>query len=117
MQLGKKLSRSSRRKYVPKNPDVIRSFMPPEIYISIDELPVWYWWEIERTGNVKLISKKGSKSKLYKYLFYCSSVWDDMNDQHIKEFGIPRDYTETSIARANVAIAKAKYAVSQSNWD
>ena len=117
MQLGKKLSRSSRRKYVPKNPDVIRSFMPPEIYISIDELPVWYWWEIERTGNVKLLYRKGSKSKLYKYLFYCSSVWDDMQDSHIKEFGIPRGYTEQSIAKANVAIAKAKYAVSQSNWD
>lgn len=94
-----------------------RSLYPPEIYDSIEDLPIWNWWEIERTGNVKLLSLKGSKSKLYKYLFYCSSVWDFMQDQHIKEFGIPKGYIEISTAKANHAIAKAKYSVSQDNWD
>lgn len=93
------------------------SSLPPEIHHSIETLPVWYWWEIERTGNVKLLSLKGSKSKLYKYLFYCSAVWDDMNDQHISEFGIPQSYMELSMAKANLAIAKARYSVSQDGTD
>ena len=93
------------------------SSMPPEIYTNIDTLPVWYWWEIERTGNVKLLARKGSKSKKWKFLFYCSSVWDYMQDQHINEFGIPSEYTEQSIAKANIAIAKARYAVSQDGED
>ncbi len=93
------------------------SVLPPRIYNSIEDLPIWNWWEIERTGNVKLLSLKGSKSKLYKYLFYCSAYWDFMQDQHISEFGIPQSYLDQSIAKANYAIAKARYAVSQDGTD
>jgi hypothetical protein len=117
MLFVKKLSQSSRRKYVPKEPVFPRSITPPEIHTSIETLPVWYWWEIERTGNVKLLAHKGSKSKLYKFLFYCGASWEDMQDQHIKEFGIPQGYTDQSIVRANHAIAKAKYAVTQDGTD
>lgn len=109
--------KSSRKKEEAFKSRRHKSIYPPEIHESIDTLPVWHWWEIERTGNVKLLAHKGSKSKKWKFLFYCGSVWDDMQDQHIKEFGIPRDHTEHSTAKANVAIAKARYAVSQDGED
>ncbi len=109
--------KSSRKKDFIFNARRHKSIHPPKVYNSIDDLPVWFWWEIERTGNVKLLSKKGSKSNKWKYLFYCSAVWDSMQDQHIAEFGIPSEYTDQSMARAKVAIAKAKYIVSGDNWD
>jgi hypothetical protein len=78
---------------------------------------LWYWWEIQRTGNVKLLDTNKSKNKLYKFLFYCAATWDDMQDQHIAEFGIPAEFHEKTRAKSRLAQAKAKYAVSQDGTD
>lgn len=91
--------------------------LPPEINNSIETLPLWYWWEIQRTGNVKLLDINKSKDKSWKFLFYCSAWWDEMQDQHIREFGIPKEFHEQTKAKAKYAQAKAKYAASQDNWD
>jgi hypothetical protein len=93
------------------------SVLPPEINNSIETLPLWYWWEIQRTGNVKLLDTNKSKDKSWKFLFYCAAWWDEMQDQHIKEFGIPKEFHEQSKAKSKLAQAKAKYAVSQDSWD
>lgn len=122
MRLEKKLSRllntkSSRKKEEAFEARKHKSILPPEINNSIETLPIWYWWEIQRTGNVKLLDTKKSKNKLYKFLFYCASSWDDMQDQHINEFGIPEDFHINTRAKSKYAEAKALHAVSQDNWD
>jgi hypothetical protein len=93
------------------------SVLPPEINNSIETLPLWYWWEIQKTGNAILLDTKKSKNKLLKFKFYCYACWEDMQDQHITEFGIPKEFHEKTKAQSKVAQAKAKYAVSQDNWD
>ena len=93
------------------------SIPPPEINNSIETLPLWYWWEIQKTGNVKLLDTKKTKNKSYKFLFWCIACWDDMQDQHITEFGIPKAFHEKTKAESKCAQAKALYAVSQNNWD
>jgi hypothetical protein len=123
MRLKGKLYQLFEKKYSPEQLEADfqslrhKSIYPPETYDSIETMPIWFWWEIERTGNVKLLSRKGSKSNKWKFLFYCGAVWDHMQDQHIKAFGIPQEFTRISILKANLAVAKAKYAVSQDNWD
>lgn len=91
--------------------------LPPEINDSIETLPLWYWWEIQKTGNVRLLDINKSKNKSYKFLFYCAAIWDDMQDQHIAEFGIPKGFHEKTKAKSKYAQAKALHAVSQNNWD
>ena len=40
-----------------------------------------------------------------------------MQDQHINEFGIPKEFHEQTKAKSKYAQAKALHAVSQDNWD
>ena len=40
-----------------------------------------------------------------------------MQDEHIKEFGLPSEFHEHTRARSEVAEAKALHAVTQDNWD
>lgn len=106
MRLGKKSNRLSGEKASPK------SVMPDEIYDSIENLPLHWWWEIDKTGNVSLLSKEKPK-KLYKFLLYCSDMWDYIRDEHIKTFGLSQEYLEYQNKRANLGILKAEYAISQ----
>ena len=53
-------------------------------YKSIESLPIWNWYEILKTGDLKhlFINGKGRVSERI------GELWDELQDQYINEFGL-----------------------------
>jgi hypothetical protein len=89
----------------------------PDAYISIKTLPLSEWWAIHETGNISLLLPN-NKFTLTKELFdYCSSVWDNIRQEHLDVFGVPSEYKEYLRLTADLAIAKMTHALSNNNFD
>ncbi len=58
-------------------------------YISIYDLPIYVFNEINETNNLDLLVKKGKLSDEFK-----QNLWININDQLLRKFGIPNHYKE-----------------------
>ena len=68
-------------------------------YLSIDELPVWYWWMIHkennlsyliRTKSVHISKKKPSSLKQYAL----AQIWKDIMNQYLSRHGFSENYLD-----------------------
>lgn len=89
----------------------------PYSYTSIDELPIYYWWEVHETGDVTLLLKDSRFPITGKLLGYCSELWDDLMQQHLDYVGVSHDYSKYLKLVADLAIAELQYAISNNSWD
>jgi hypothetical protein len=57
------------------------------VWDNIYEMPQWNWQQIQNTGDLKYLFKK-CEGKILKEHF---ELWNDLEEQHIAEFGIPSE--------------------------
>jgi hypothetical protein len=89
----------------------------PHYYASIDDLPIYYWWEIHESGDVSMLIKDSKFPITNNLLDYCSELWDDLQQQHLDYVGVSIEYSKYLRLVADVSIAKLQYAISNDNWD
>lgn len=89
----------------------------PYSYVSIDDLPIYYWWEVHETGDVTLLLKDSKFPITEKLVNYCSDLWDDLRQQHLDYVGVSQEYSRYLKLIADVALAKLQHAISGDNWD
>lgn len=119
MQLRKKSSRSLRRKYVSEKDDILKgwSVKPADVYMSIKTLVLQKWWDIQETNDFSILSKEKQPKTLYKFLSYCSDVWDEIRQQQLDAFGVPENFSEYLKAIANLADKQLQYAITNDGAD
>ena len=77
-----------------------------EYYTSLDDLPVWNWWEVQK-GEFKHLLKDSS-SKLDNRL---ESVLEQLHEQYIKEFGLDSRFKKILRLRTEIQILKNEKAI------
>tara|TARA_Y100000310_G_C20653132_1_gene800585 strand:+ start:1691 stop:2155 length:465 start_codon:yes stop_codon:yes gene_type:complete len=85
-------------------------------YTSIEDMPIYVWWQINKTGDVTLILKDKLKHT-DKVISYCSDMWDAIRDEHIEVFGMSHAFEDYMRQLAKVGIKKANFAISQNGLD
>ena len=86
-------------------------------YLSIDDLPIYYWWEIHETGDVTLLMPENKFRITESLVNYCSELWDDIRQQHLDYTGVSQEYSKYLRLIADMSMAKLQYAISNDNWD
>lgn len=88
----------------------------PSSYESISDITLAKWWKVQETGDVTLLIK--NKFRLTQGIVdYCSNLWDDIRQEHLDAFGVPKNYSKYWNLKADIAIKEMDYAISQNNWD
>lgn len=83
---------------------------PSKVYSSIDDLPQWNWVQIHKTGNLAYIKKLDSYRKLEKdNSLTLESIWLDIYDEYLEEFGISKSYKEILERKKNIAKLKNQF--------
>ena len=76
------------------------------IHLTIDRLPAWNYFEILKTGNLKLLIIRGEYEQPY-----LIKVWEDINYQILDEFDMPVSAKEQIIAEKYLFVDKINYLV------
>jgi len=58
-----------------------------EVWDNIYNMPQWNWHEIQKTGDLKYLFKNCKGKVLKEHL----QLWEELEEQHIAEFGIPSE--------------------------
>ena len=57
-------------------------------YNNIDEMPIWNWWQMQKTGDLNFIKRNNSKIK--KGVLY--NIWLKIHDEYLDTYGRSEDY-------------------------
>lgn len=63
----------------------IPSYLNEQCWVTIEEMPVWNWHKIIETGDLSYLFKREKDVKFSPKL---ASIWIDLQQQHMNEFGI-----------------------------
>lgn len=68
-------------------------------YTSIDEMPIWNWEQISKTGKLKFvfISCEGDVND------NIVEAWDNLQDQYIKKIGLDPDFEDILRIKNNIS--------------
>ncbi len=91
--------------------------MPPYIFDSIKNLVVSRWWDIHETNDFTILLKDPEKNSLFKTKHFCYDAWDEIQEQYIIEFGIPKKSKEYYSKVSEVTILRVNHSLSNDNWD
>lgn len=94
-----------------------KSVNPPDVFNSIKTLVISKWWDIHETNEFTTLLKEPKKKPLIKEKFFCYDTWDEIQEQHIEEFGIPVNAQEYYRKVAKVTILRIEHSISQSPFD
>lgn len=67
-------------------------------YTSIDEMPIWNWEQTSKTGDLKYVFK----SCTGKIDDKIDMIWENLQDQCIKEFGLESDFEDQLRIKQNI---------------
>ena len=88
----------------------------PCVFDSIKNLVISKWWDIHETNDFTILLKEPTNKKLVKANNYCYEVWDEIQEQYIKEFGMPSKSREYYSKVSEVTILRVNHSLSQNNW-
>lgn len=83
---------------------VCTSNITDPFYDSIEAMPIWNWNKIMETGDLKYIFINGGRVSLK-----CQDVWNDLQDQYFKEFGIDTKYKRQLSLMKEVVILNDRF--------
>lgn len=64
---------------------ILDSYYLSNCWVSIEEMPIWNWNKICEEGDLKFLFKNYKDQKVDKV---CVSIWEELQQQHMDEFGI-----------------------------
>jgi len=67
-----------------RNEETRNELFYSKIWTSIEDMPIWNWNKIIETGDLQYLYKEKNEG-LTERLF---EVWNDLQDQHMQEFGV-----------------------------
>lgn len=92
---------------------VIRNlFKKIEYYQSIDEMPIYNWFKINETNDLKWISKD-LQIDAKKNIIILLSAWNKIFDEFIDTFGIPEKLKEIMEVKRDIFILQAQLALTK----
>ncbi len=89
----------------------------PYLYTSIDELPIYNWWQVHETGDINYLMIDNKFGNTPQVIDYCTDLWDDLKQQQLDYVGVSQEYSRYLKLVADLALAKLQYAISNDNWD
>jgi len=85
----------------------------PAYYENIDEMPVYNWFKIAETADLKFM-KASSRTKFDPKI--ASKKYEEIQRQYFDEFGFGESYEKTLITRANIVNLKIEKAITGNNF-
>lgn len=70
-------------------------------YNSLDLLPVFNWWQIHETGDLKWLFLEPLKAKPSEYL---SELWELLCNQYFDKFGLTKNYINIIELKTKIAL-------------
>lgn len=93
-----------------------QSWVEDEAFKTIEDLPVYNWDKISRTGDLKFLLRNSFKDELKAHeVERLSEIWDDLQQQYLDEFGLPMGYKINLRKRRKIAKLMAKWAITGDN--
>lgn len=74
------------------------------VYTTINELPVYNWWQINDTGDLTYLLKRQCKVSDYKL----NDIWINIQNQHLKAFGINESLRKILELRTEIALLESQ---------
>lgn len=81
-----------------------------ELYNGIDDLPIYNWFKINETNDLKWICKGERENADAKELHF---TWERIFDEFIDFFGIPEKMKEVLELRRNIFVLQAQLALTK----
>lgn len=85
-----------------------------KVYKSIDELPLWNWFRIQETNELKYLFKE-NVSKWEFFIFQLAEVWENLYNEFINTFGISDSLREVLQIKKEIAVMRYKMVADDSN--
>lgn len=63
----------------------LSTYYVDQLWVSIEDMPIWNWNKIVEEGSLKFLFKKYDKQVISQEV---QDVWMDLQQQHVDEFGI-----------------------------
>lgn len=87
---------------------------PKKLYYSIDTLPIWNFYKVIETNNLKYMARVNDYSKPFKYdkkaaLMY----WEHINDEYLNFFRVSQDLLEVLELQAEAAVNQFEWVVNK----
>ena len=84
-----------------------------DYYTNIDEMPIWNWNEITKTGDLKYLFKKIKLKVKLKH----SDIWDNLQDQYINEFGLESSLKKEIKLKNKIAKLRYDYLITKKRFN
>lgn len=85
-----------------------------KLYNSIDVLPIWNYYKIIESGDLKYLAITNNYGKDFNYDQKSALIfWEYINDEYIDFFGVSREMVEILELQAEVAINRYEWTVNK----
>lgn len=88
----------------------------PEVYISLDELPIKIWWDINETGNISLLLKRKMAIN-QNHILILNETFRNLINAFIKEHGFSDKYKEVIEKKKEMALHYVNLIVKEDNTE
>lgn len=74
-------------------------------YTSIDELPIWNWWQVSETGDLKYLCKDGFEEAP------SVDVWTKIHDEYLESYGLNDEFKKLLRLKKDWILKQSKFIV------
>jgi len=84
-----------------------------DYFNSIEELPIWNWWQIAETGNLIYLHKNSDYTKVDYSLV---GLWNHLQNEYLDTFGITPEFEHIIKLKKKWIIKKADYLLTKERF-